>query len=92
MLNSNNPNTNKIIGYVILFIGFVFFAVGWRIKNTVGIGRLFGYVLIIIGLALCVAATVWVVKKVRCPHCNALLSLKMKSEHICPYCHEKIDN
>lgn len=43
MFNSNNPNTNKIIGFVILFTGFVFFDVGWRIKNTVGIGRLNRY-------------------------------------------------
>lgn len=91
-MNSRNPNTNKLIGFAILFSGFVLFGIGWRLTKAVGIECILGYVLVVMGLVLCVVSTIWVIKKVRCPHCNALLSLKLSSVNTCPYCGRRTDD
>ena len=91
-MNPNNPTHNKIIGYLIMILGFIFFVVGVPIALSTGIIRLLGEIICAIGIALLIASTVWMYKKVRCPHCGALLNLKIWPIRKCPYCGKRTDD
>ena len=76
----NDPKINRIVGYVIFFIACIIFVLG-----TVSGGPL-KVVLYIIGGVIAAASVVWMILKVRCPHCGALLHLKLYNIDRCPRC------
>lgn len=80
-----DPKINRIIGYVILFIGF-----GFVITGTIS-GGIFLVIFYILGGLFVVASTVWMIMKVRCPHCGALLHLKLYNIDRCPRCGKSTD-
>lgn len=43
-------------------------------------------ILLALGLITVAASVIWMVLKVRCPHCNKLLPLKLYNIDTCPYC------
>ncbi len=85
----NTPQKCRRTGYVILFTGVVLFALGLYPRNTGGKANVF---LVIVSLILIAASVVWMIKKVRCPHCGALLHLKLYNIAVCPYCGKNTDN
>lgn len=86
----NNPRVNRIIGYIVMFIGFYVVYKG----NHTGIasnGRnSYDYITIGIGLILVIASFVWMIFKVRCPHCDGLLDIRLKNIDVCPHCGKHI--
>ena len=46
---------------------------------------------LIIGGLMAAASVIWMVRKVRCPHCNMLLHLKLYPIDRCPYCGKSTD-
>lgn len=90
-MNLNNPRINRIIGYLIMFVAFVPFTLGYKMVSS-GIMIIVGIVILTIGILLLCASVVWVFKKVRCPHCNALLHLKLYPISKCPYCGKRTDD
>ncbi|MBQ9603932.1 MAG: hypothetical protein IJR45_00815 [Firmicutes bacterium] len=82
-----NPNINRLIGFIILFAGFAVFGIGWVLPYIILKVLLCGA-----GIAMFIGSLIWDIKKVRCPYCNALLSLKIWYDVKCPYCGERIDN
>ncbi len=87
----NNPSTNKIIGYLILFASFIPIAIGYKLISS-GKLMIIGVIALLIGIFLFCASVVWMFKKVRCPHCNALLPLKIRPISKCPYCGKRTDD
>ncbi len=85
----NTPRKCRRTGYVILFTGVVLFALGLYPRNTGGKVNVF---LVIVSLIIIAASVVWMIKKVRCPHCGALLHLKLYNIDVCPYCGKNTDN
>ncbi len=84
-----NPNINRLIMFIILFAGFGVFAVGYNYFADTAFIR---WPLVGAGIFLCVISLIWGVKKVRCPYCGRLLSLKIWYDVYCPYCKERIDD
>lgn len=80
-----DPKVNRIIGYVIFFI-----ACGFVIAGTTSGGILRVIFYIIAGL-FTAASIVWDIMKVRCPHCGALLHLKLYNIDRCPQCGKSTD-
>ncbi|MCR5150907.1 MAG: hypothetical protein K6B52_06750 [Clostridiales bacterium] len=80
-----NPRTCRLIGYIILFAGFGFVIAGSIAGNTART------VLYLIAGLFIAASVVWMIKKVRCPHCGALLHLKFYDISTCQYCHKRTD-
>ncbi len=78
------PRIARIIGYVILFASFPFMGAGMCLTDVAG--GLLSMALLIVGGGLLAASAVWCLRKVRCPHCNALLPLKLYDIRVCPYC------
>ncbi|MBR6939667.1 MAG: hypothetical protein IKH65_02565 [Clostridia bacterium] len=85
----NTPRKCRRTGYVILFTGVVLFALGLYPRNFGGRANVF---LVIVSLIIIAASVMWMVKKVRCPHCGALLHLKLYNIDVCPYCGKNTDN
>ena len=84
-----NPNINRLIMFIILFTGLGVFAVGYSYFVYVPYVR---WPLAVFGIILCIASLIWGIKKVRCPYCDRLLSLKIWYDVKCPYCKRKIDD
>ncbi len=84
----NNPNRHRAIMFVILFGGFLVIMMGAAFVRE----EILRYVLFGIGIVMTVIATVYGIKKVRCPYCHALLSLKLTHTFTCPYCKKRIDD
>ena len=80
-------NHYRGIMFLILFSGLGVIALGTLLVPVAWLR----YVIWGVGIALCVYSTVYGVKRVRCPHCHALLSLKLTHTVRCPYCHEYVD-
>jgi len=80
-----DPKINRIIGYVIFLAACIFFIMG-----TVSGGPLM-IVFYIIGGVIAAASVVWMIMKVRCPHCGALLHLKLYNIDRCPVCGKSTD-
>ncbi len=80
-----DPRVNRIIGYVIFFI-----ACGFMIAGTVS-GGVFMAVFYVLGGLFALVSVVWMVMKVRCPHCGALLYLKLYNIDRCPQCGKSTD-
>ncbi len=85
----NTPRKCRRTGHVIMFTGIVLFALGLYPRNFGGKANVF---LVILSLIIIAASVVWMIKKVRCPHCGALLHLKMYNIDVCPYCGKNTDN
>lgn len=87
--NMNDPRVNRLIGYVIFFSSMPFF--GAAVVLTEVAGGILSMLLLLIGAALFAASVIWMIRKVRCPHCGALLHLKLYSIRRCPYCGRDTD-
>ena len=85
----NKPRVNRVIGYVILFLGFLFIIMGTVCRDR-GDG-IFSIVCYVFGGLLDVFSVVWMVLKVRCPHCGAILHFKLYDIRRCPYCGRSTD-
>ena len=89
---NKNPRINRAIGYIILCIGFAVFGIGCMMYYKSDTSVVLGVIVCIIGVLLFVFSTIWMIKKVRCPHCNALLHLKLYPVSTCPYCGKRTDD
>lgn len=87
--NMRNPRVNRVIGYAVLFAGFIFFGAGFVLAK--GITAVLGIAGCVFGILLCIAATVWMIMKVRCPHCNQLLHIRLYDISRCQYCGKSTD-
>lgn len=81
-----NPRINRLLGYVVMFIGFIVFYKGNHAGTAPNGVDGYDYPTIVMGLLLVIAAFVWMFLKVRCPHCNGLLNLKLGNIDVCPHC------
>ena len=90
-MNFNNPRINRVIGYVILFAGLIPAGTGMTFIKF-DINGTLGFVLTVLGFALMVLSVFWMIKKVRCPWCGALLPLKLYPIKRCPYCKHETDD
>ncbi len=86
------PKINRIIGYVVLFIGFFVFYKGFHSPTAADPVNGQNPLLICISLILIIGAFVWLVLKVRCPHCSKLLNIKLGNIDVCPHCGKNTDN
>lgn len=81
-----NPKTNRWIGYIILFIGFTIFYKGFHAGTAPdGVNGTNSFI-IAVGLVFVISSFVWMILKVRCPHCGKLLELKLYNIDRCPHC------
>lgn len=92
ILNMKNPKVNRLIGYLILFIGFVIFYRGAQPVSVTDNPADANFFLIAVSFVFIVGSIVWMVKKVRCPHCNHLLHLKLYNIDVCPNCGKSTDS
>ena len=83
-----DPNRAKGIMYLIMFASFVPLGAGAAMQVS---RPVIAYILLALGAALMIASLVYGVKNVRCPHCGALLNLKLWPLHTCPYCKKRVD-
>lgn len=86
-----NPKLNRGIGYIILFIGFTIFYKGFHAGTAPDGVNGTNPLVIAIGLGFVIGSLVWMIFKVRCPHCGKLLELKLYNIDRCPYCGRFID-
>lgn len=78
-----NPKINRVIGYIVLFIGFGLFYKGLHASiDESGID----YFFVVTGLVFVIASIIWMILKVRCPHCGGILNPKLTNIDCCPYC------
>lgn len=90
-MDMNNPKINRLIGYIVLFIGFFLFYKGVKpVSLTDNIADA-DFVFLALAVGFLVGSTVWMIKKVRCPHCNKLLHLKLYNIDVCPHCCKSTD-
>ena len=86
----SDPQKSRLIGYLLLFAGIIPMGIG---AAAIGSGKLIaviiGIILLSAGSFSAVYSVFWMYKKVRCPHCNALLPLKLYPIGTCPYCGKK---
>ena len=81
-----NPRINRILGYIVMFAGFFLVLKGSHAGTAPDGVNGYNYYVFGTGLLLVIAAAVWMILKVRCPHCKRLLHLKLYSIDVCPYC------
>lgn len=86
-----NPKINRLIGYVLMFAGFFVWYKGFHSSTAQDPINGLDPFLIVISLIMVIGAIVWMILKVRCPHCNKLLNLKLGNIDICPYCGKRTD-
>ena len=86
-----DPKINRIIGYVVLFIGFLIWYKGFHSSTESDPINGHDPLLIGISVAVIISSVVWMILKVRCPHCNKLLTLKLGNIDVCPYCGKRTD-
>ena len=86
-----NPKINRIIGYIVMFIGFYVFYKGAHSGTAPNGVDGYDYFVLGIGLILVIVAFVWMFIKVRCPHCNGILNLKLGNIDVCPHCGKHTD-
>lgn len=87
----NNPKINRLIGYIILFTGFVLFYKGFHSATPADPINGHDPILIVFSIVIIIGSIVWSILKVRCPHCNSMLPLKLYNIDVCPYCGKKTD-
>lgn len=81
-----NPKINRIIGYAIFFAGLFLFYRGFHYPTQEDPVNGHNPILIGISIIIVITSAVWMFLKVRCPHCNQLLHLKLYNIDVCPYC------
>ena len=86
-----NPKINRIIGYAVMFAGFFVWYKGFHSKTALDPVNGRDPILIGIAAVMEIAAIVWMIMKVRCPHCNRLLHLKLWNIDVCPHCGKRTD-
>ena len=84
------PRKARIIGYIILFASFPFFGLAGCFLNIAG--GLLSMIFLVIGALGITVSVIWDIRKVRCPHCNTLLPLKLYDIRTCPYCGKNTDS
>ena len=84
-----SPRKARLIGYIILFASFPFFGLAGGM-TSVG-GGILSMLFLTIGGLMAAASVIWMVRKVRCPHCNTLLHLKLYPIDRCPHCGKSTD-
>ena len=82
-----NPNKNRLIMFIILFSGFGLMGFGSCCASALD-----KWVCYVISFIMIIFSFIWGIKKIRCPYCHNLLSMKIYYNRICPYCGERIDN
>lgn len=82
-----NPSINRMIGYAILFISFYLWYKGFHYDGISEKNNL------LIGLAavVTIVSFVWLLVKVRCPHCHKLLHIKLYDISVCQHCGKETD-
>ncbi len=86
-----NPRINRILGYIVMFAGFFTVLIGSHAGTAPDGVNGYNYFVFGAGLILVIASFVWMILKVRCPHCNRLLHLKLRRIDVCPYCGKRTD-
>ena len=86
-----NPKVNRLIGYIVMFIGFFLWYKGFHASTPSDPVNGRDPFLIGFSLMLVIGAFVWMLFKVRCPHCNKLLNLKLGNIDRCPHCGSRTD-
>lgn len=87
-----NPRISRMIGYVILFIGFILFYKGFHFSTIEDPVNGKNPILIVIAVLLIILSFVWMLLKVRCPHCKKLLYLRLRNLDKCPHCGRDTDS
>ena len=75
-----DPRINRATGYGIFFSGLLLVGIG------TGLSEIPRMVFWMLGLLIFAGSVLWMFTKVRCPHCNRLLHLKLYDIRRCPYC------
>ena len=89
-MNNMHPRLARAIGYALMFTGFICVGIGTAYLNTnKGIVSVILYCLAGILLAFSV---IWMIRKVRCPHCGQLLHLKLYDISVCQHCGRSTDS
>ena len=86
MNNGKSPKINRLIGYVTMFIGFITFYKGFHSFTESDSINGHDPLLIGVSIVIIVASFVWLIVKVRCPHCHKLLDIRLTNIDKCPYC------
>ena len=81
-----NPHINRLIGYIVMFIGFHMVYKGSHAGTAPNGVDGYDYFVFGVGILVVVAAFVWMIFKVRCPNCNGVLNLKLGNIDVCPHC------
>lgn len=84
-----DPRVNKIIGYIILAVGLYFVYKGSHYPTEEDPYNGKNYYLLALSAVFLISSLVWMIKKVRCPHCGCILNLKIANIDRCPQCHKK---
>ena len=84
-----SPRLARVIAYILMFASFPCFGFAMAFSDVMG--GLVSMVLLVVGALLFTASVIWALRKVRCPHCNALLPLKLYDIRVCPYCKKSTD-
>ena len=89
MNNNMDPRLARAIGYAAMFGGFIVVGIGTACFNILeGVVSLILYGIAGLFLAFSI---IWMIRKVRCPHCGQLLHLKLYDISVCPYCGKSTD-
>ena len=88
-MNNMNPKLARVIGYAVMFAGFICVGIGTACLNILeGIVSITIYCFA--GFLLMVSV-IWMIRKVRCPHCGRLLHLKLYDISVCQHCGRSTD-
>lgn len=87
-----NPTRNRMIGYIMLMVGIIIWYKGFHYPTVEDSVNGHSSLLITISVLVIVAATIWLIRMVRCPHCHKLLSIRLRNIDICPYCGKHTDD
>ena len=79
------------MGYAILFVGFILFYRGLHCLAQEDPVNGHNSILIGISIIIMIASFAWMLLKVRCPHCNQLLDLRLYNIDVCLYCNQLLD-
>ncbi|WP_019001936.1 DUF2614 family zinc ribbon-containing protein [Succinimonas amylolytica] len=86
MKKFRDPRLNRMAGYVILFTGFGILAFGSSFRSEADPYNWKFVLLFLVSMVFLIYSLIWMIKTVRCPHCNSLLHLKLRNIDVCPWC------
>ncbi|MBQ3842966.1 MAG: hypothetical protein II820_09775 [Ruminiclostridium sp.] len=84
-----NPRIARTIGYFILFASCIVMGAGAACIDVMG--GVLTMIMLVVGAVLFAFSVIWMIRKVRCPHCGNLLHLKLYDISVCPYCGKSTD-